>query len=278
MVWNIIKVILMIIGAVLTIWFALPFFSNRILNIGNITGLIVGFVILLYGIFFHTANFYIAHIWHFGVGKAVEIIIGLAILAIFVLALLTMISMSKGMKPYTANYEASENKDADSTNTDTAVGDQVDRDIIILGCKIRDDKPSLMLIERLDAGLRYFEAHPGSLVIVSGGQGEDEIAAEADVMHDWLVANGISEDRIIKEDRSTDTEENLAFSRKLLQEINAEDDPVLIVTNEFHEYRALKKAAKLGIKAEALPAKTAWWLFPTYYVREMYGILEDWFL
>ena len=53
---------------------------------------------------------------------------------------------------------------------------------------------------------------------------------------------------------------------------------IAIVTNEYHEYRAFMIAEVLGLEHSAVPAKTPWWLFPTYYIREVYGIIYEWVL
>ena len=90
-----------------------------------------------------------------------------------------------------------------------------------------------------------------------------------------LTEKGIARDRLYKEDRSTSTRENLLYSKKIIEEKNL-DPQVIIVTNEFHEYRASVIAEHTGIKPSAVCGKTAWWLLPTYYLRELYGIVFEW--
>ena len=94
-------------------------------------------------------------------------------------------------------------------------------------------------------------------------------------MYDYLVNKGISGDRIYQEDRSTTTAENLTFSKEILEKENL-GNSIAIVTNEFHEYRAFLIAKKLGLNPYAIPARTSWWLFPTFTVREWFGILYEW--
>lgn len=53
-------------------------------------------------------------------------------------------------------------------------------------------------------------------------------------------------------------------------------EEIAIVTNEFHEYRAGVIAGRLGLSYGAVSAKTAWWLLPTYYARELFGVLYEW--
>lgn len=263
MIKTAIQLILIIAGVVMLIWFLIPFFTNRILNIGNITGIFVSLVLLLYGIFFSHVNHFIVSLWKWPFGKIIEIILGSAILAILVLAVMTSVCMLKALQEKEAQ-----------------AGHPQPKTIIILGCKVKGTVPSLMLTERLEAALSYLETSPDSNIIVTGGQGKDELITEADAMYNWLVANGVSSDKILKEDRSTDTQENLKYSMDIINSLDGIKwtSDVVIVTNDFHEYRALKIAEKTGFSASPCPAKTAWWLFPAYYVREMYGILEYWFL
>ena len=91
-------------------------------------------------------------------------------------------------------------------------------------------------------------------------------------MYGILTKRGINKDRLILEERSTTTEENLKYTREILDERGL-DPVVTIITSEFHEYRANQMAEKLGIKSYSTPAHTFLVYFPTYYVRELYGIL-----
>lgn len=147
--------------------------------------------------------------------------------------------------------------------------------VIVLGCMIYGDQPSLALRERLDAAITYLSDHEDTVCILSGGQGADEAVSEAQVMEQYLTARGIDPARLVLEDQSTSTRENLLFSKAILEE-RGWPDRVAVVTNEFHEYRALYIASAVGMEAAAVPASTAWWLLPTYYVRELYGILFEW--
>jgi len=91
-------------------------------------------------------------------------------------------------------------------------------------------------------------------------------------MYEVLTKRGISENRLILEERSTTTEENLKYTGEILKDRGL-DMTVTLVTSEFHEYRANQMAARLGMKSYSTPAHTFFVYFPTYYVRELYGIL-----
>ena len=91
-------------------------------------------------------------------------------------------------------------------------------------------------------------------------------------MAGWLKNHGIDESRIYQEDRSSSTYENLAFSRAILEENSLPED-ILLVTNDFHIYRACMIARRQGYTCTGLPAKTTPWLFPASVLREVFGIL-----
>jgi len=130
--------------------------------------------------------------------------------------------------------------------------------IIILGAGLRNNGPSLMLWSRLNAAAEYLKTREDIPVIVSGGLGRGETVTEAEAMFRYLNSRGIDESRIWKEERSTSTRENLAFSRALLEEkgLDADNIKVAIVTNEFHLYRAKLIAAKTGLDAIGVAAAT----------------------
>lgn len=258
------QIILIAVGAVFVIWFLIPGFSSGRFNIGSVTGAAVFAAVLLYGIFFGYVNRFLSYLWQFTAGKVIEIIVGICLAAILALACASMACI----------LSASGKTAASGLN------------VIVLGCRVKGDKPSLMLEERLETAYEYLENNPDSMCILSGGKGEDELISEAQMMYKWLTDKGIDSKRIVCEDTSTDTHENLKNSKEIIdikkmtdsQAPSVWDRDVAVVTNEFHEYRALKIAKDVGLNAQPAPAKTAWWLYPTYCVREMYGILEDWFL
>lgn len=147
--------------------------------------------------------------------------------------------------------------------------------VIVLGGGIRGDRPSLMLSRRLNAAHRYMTLNPGAYCIVTGGQGPDEIMPESVVMKNYLVAAGISQERVIVEDRSGNTRENLKFASELMPDT---DTPVVVVTDGFHQLRANLYARKAGLKSYAISALTPWGLLPSYWVRELLGLAAAWIL
>ena len=153
----------------------------------------------------------------------------------------------------------------------------VDKDldyIIVLGAKVRPDgNPSAVLKYRLDAAYDYLSAHPQTRCIVSGGQGSNEPMPEADAMAQYLREHGIAKDRILIENTSETTAENMTFSRNFIADPSAE---VGIVTNNFHVYRAVKIARKAGIdNVHGIAAHSDAWYLPNNMFYETFGILKN---
>lgn len=145
--------------------------------------------------------------------------------------------------------------------------------LIVLGAQWKSTGPSEVLRRRLDKAVSYLEQNPGTIVIVSGGQGDNETISEAEGMRGYLLQAGIEESRILVEDASSNTYENLVFSKELL---DCENDRVVVATNNFHVFRALSIAKKQGYhKAEGLAASSVLGMGPNNLLREFLGVLKD---
>lgn len=144
--------------------------------------------------------------------------------------------------------------------------------LLVLGAQWKTSGPSNVLRKRLDRALEYLEENPDTIVIVSGGQGSDEIISEAAGMRQYLIDAGVEEERILTEDRSTSTSENLAFSAELFDSRNSR---TVIVTNNFHVFRAVGIAKKQGYRAEGLAAGSVAWMVPNNLLREFFGVVKD---
>ena len=146
--------------------------------------------------------------------------------------------------------------------------------VIVLGAQVREDGPSVVLKYRLDAAIEYLNENLDTICIVSGGQGYNEPCSEAESMADYLIENGIEESRVILEDKSKNTVENIRNSKLLIKQANAK---VGIVTNNFHVFRAVKIAEKLGLENVCgIAAKSNTLYLPNNMLREYGGILKDW--
>lgn len=145
--------------------------------------------------------------------------------------------------------------------------------IIVLGAQMKADGPSRVLKMRLDKAYDYLENNPDTLVIVSGGQGGDENVSEAQGMSDYLSEKGIRPERIIMEDKSRNTKENISFSSKYL---DMENDTVGIVSNNFHIFRATHIAEKFGYKrVYGIAAPSEFFLQFNNMLREFFGVVKD---
>ena len=159
---------------------------------------------------------------------------------------------------------------------DSSVAEENGGTVIVLGCRVKGDVPSLMLSRRINAAYEYLEKNPGTICIASGGQGRDELVSEAECIRNVLVEKGISPDRIIMEDKSTSTDENIRFSMQKMEE-NGINGGAVIVTNNYHQLRAKMICRKYGLETSAVSAETSLYLLPTYWVREWFGVVYQFF-
>lgn len=147
--------------------------------------------------------------------------------------------------------------------------------VIVLGAGVNGETPSLTLRTRIDAAAAYLEEYPDVPVVLSGGQGPGEAITEAECMRRALVRRGVDESRLYPEERSTSTQENLRYSRAILEELGV--DPaqrVAIVTSDFHLCRA---RLMWGGDTAAVPAHLPSALYfqcltVNYFIREAFGL------
>lgn len=247
-------IIITAMGSLLFLVFLFPVLSKRIVNIGNITGLAVSLLIIWFGVRAAQWKEWIQKIWSSSLlGKA-----GITA-AVGIVCLIVGIVVVESIAMYQAAYRTAPE----------------DATVVVLGCKVNGDRPSLALQERIDAAALYLKKHPKAKAVLSGGKGADEGISEAECMERELIKRGIAKERLYQENQSTSTKENLKFSEKVIQS-NHLNETIVLITSEFHAYRATQIAKAQGITYGTYSAHTAWWLFPTYYVRELYGVLWQW--
>ncbi|MEU9858499.1 YdcF family protein [Streptomyces sp. NPDC047974] len=137
-----------------------------------------------------------------------------------------------------------------------------------------------LLASRLDRGREVYErlAARGTgappLLITSGGQGPDEELPESHAMADYLLERGFPEDRILREDRSRTTEENLLFSKELM-EAERPGAACVVVTNNFHAFRAALMARKAGVDGQVVGSPTAAYFWPSATIREFAAVFLE---
>ncbi len=152
--------------------------------------------------------------------------------------------------------------------------------MVILGCQVKEQGPSILLRDRLDTALAYLQEHPGMTVVVSGGQGLDEPTSEAQAMRDYLVEQGIDDGQILLEDQSYSTLENLTLTKKLLEDEGYDvTGDILVVSNGFHLTRvrllwgrvfgSAERLSTLAAPSSHLPSRLK------MYVREPLALLHS---
>lgn len=150
--------------------------------------------------------------------------------------------------------------------------------LIVLGAAVQGDRVSSILAARLNEAADYAAENEEAVIIVSGGQGPQENLTEAAAMENYLMAKGLPQERIIKEEQATSTYENFKFSKEILDSKFGEEYTCAYVTNEFHCYRAGKIAEQAGLSANGVSVKTEWWKLPVNYMRESLAVVKFWIL
>jgi uncharacterized SAM-binding protein YcdF (DUF218 family) len=182
--------------------------------------------------------------------KVIRIVLGLLVLCMFIYFFCIHIKIREHV-----NMKVSENVDY----------------IIILGARVKGTEPSLSLQYRIDAAADYLKRNTNTVAIASGGMGQGEDISEAEAIKRGLISQGIDKSRIILEDQSTDTVENLTFSKKMLPN-NMKHG--LVVSNDFHIFRSKMIAKDQGLKLSGLPAKTPSVAIPKSYTREYLAVTK----
>lgn len=150
--------------------------------------------------------------------------------------------------------------------------------VVVLGSGLIRGAVPPLLAARLDRGAALWdqerERGGNPMLVTSGGRGPDEPVAEAVAMADYLVARGVPSEKILREDRSRTTQENLEFSRALMTE-RLPDHRCVVVTNDFHAFRAALTARRVGVNGQVVGAPTARYYRPSATLREFVAILAE---
>lgn len=151
--------------------------------------------------------------------------------------------------------------------------------LIVLGAQVKGTHPSLSLEYRIRKAEEYLKQNPETKAILSGGKGEDEGISEAECMYRELTKRGIDAARLIKEDQSVNTQQNIACSYRIWKQKWQKADKtgrVGIVTSSFHLYRGTAIARKkMDCEIYGLAAKSNGFLMVNYLVREFLSVLKD---
>ena len=152
--------------------------------------------------------------------------------------------------------------------------------LIVLGAAVYGDQPSLTLVRRLEGARDYLMRYPDAVAIVSGGMGPGETVTEAQAMHDWLVNEGIAEDRILLEEEATSTRENLANSFAIIRARGDEPEGnTAVVSSAYHLYRAKLLGRQQGVELAGVAAPWGYFfVMLNYFIREACGVTRFWLL
>ena len=241
----IIRAIVCAVSMGMLVWYA----ESRIINIGSVMGTLFFGLIGVCCIFWDKLSDIIKKIKQ---KRALRIIyrivcVMIALLMIWVCVILGLMS-----------YFAKRTPDKDAT-------------VVVLGCQVRGNNPSLMLRKRIDAAFDYLVMNPQAKCVVSGGKGKGENISEAECIRNELIDKGIDENRIYMEDKSTDTNENIKFSAEIIKK-NGLNEKMAIVTDGFHEMRAALIAKRMGYECGAVSAKTPTYLSANFTTREIIAV------
>lgn len=155
-----------------------------------------------------------------------------------------------------------------------------DEYILVLGAGLRKGTiPTATLRERLDAAIECLKENSSAYIVLSGGQGDDEDIPESYAMSEYLQEKGVSKDRLILEDKSTNTNENFKYSKEKIEEHSNKpinQVSVKIVTTDFHAYRSSILAKKNGyVNIDNYSSPTIWYLIPITYTREAFAVVKS---
>ncbi len=252
----IIKAALIILGAILIYLYIPPLVSLGVLNAGNLFGLTLGIGFIAIGFALNPIVAFIKN--QTDSGKEKIIVSAISVVLVVALAFSITFFATLGKVVSHSHYTAS--------NEST---------VIVLGCQIRGSVPSMSLVQRANAAVKYLNEHPDAVAIAAGGQGPDENLSEGQCIYNLMTEKGIDGSRIIIEDKSTSTDENIANSKRIIDEKGLSRD-VAIATNEYHEYRASMICKKNGLNASSIPAPSSPKGKPTFFTREVFGVWAQW--
>ena len=226
----------------------------------NILGIILSFLLIAGEVFLFLADYQSS-------GSEMQVMIHdflISLFAAFYLYFECMVIGAAIADYMTAKYEPDKDKDY----------------MIILGCGIRKDgTPTPLLKSRIDRALRFYKAQieqtgKALVFIPSGGQGKDEIISESECMRRYLLEQGIPDEQILKEEQSTSTQENMKYSKEMIDALNPSAKVAFSTTN-YHVFRSGMMARRVKMKAQGIGAPTKWYFWPNAAVREFVGLLTQ---
>jgi len=243
----------LVAGSIFLAWMIISAIVVKGLGIGNVTGIVVAVLFLLYVGYMPEVHMQIKELW-----KSDKMRVPISVAGIGIATVIVLVVIETGCMISACNQVPAENAT-----------------VVVLGCKVNDDKPSLSLEERLIEAYDYLSKNPDAACIVTGGKGDDENISEAECMYRWLVDKGIDKNRIFREDRAASTKENILYAKEIIAENDLNSD-IVVITSDYHTYRAGITAREVELGFGSSPSHTSVWIFPSFYIRELYAILFEW--
>ncbi|GAA0747121.1 YdcF family protein [Clostridium oceanicum] len=140
--------------------------------------------------------------------------------------------------------------------------------IVILGCKVYENTPSEFLKARLNRGLELYNKGFGDYIIVSGGKGEGDLKSEAKIMEEYLIKNGVEKNKIITEDKSINTWENIKYCDQIIKSNHFKS--VVIVSNKYHLKRINMVCKKMKVNSSYSGVYLS-----SYKMEELLGVIRE---
>lgn len=243
---------MIVVGAYFLAMFVIPVFGI-IFNIGSVLGAVLSLLLIFTGVFLNKIVSFIKSHSKTVKGKVFfsTVLSGAGVCVFALIMALGSIAVY------------------DDTKTDGQ------KTVIVLGCSVQGDTPSVTLNSRINAAYDYLENNPNSVAVLSGGQGPDENISEAQCMFNVLTEKGIDPKRLYLEDKSVNTTTNIENSVKVIEENNLSKD-VAVASSDYHLKRATMICEKNGLKnVGRLSAKSTYYDKPTFYLREALGVVKE---
>ncbi len=147
--------------------------------------------------------------------------------------------------------------------------------LLVLGCRVRGNEAEETLRMRCERAADYLKEHPDTVAIVCGGiVHKDQYISEAQAMEEILFSKGIEKERIIKEDKSTTTVENLKNAKKIIGSgTDKKENRIALLSSDFHLLRAKLIAKKAGIDCQTVAAPSPGKEKVKNYIREFFAFI-----
>lgn len=250
---NVLKIIAIVIEVIFLLWFLLPI-RFHIFKAGNLLGVVICLIALFRTAFSSVYHQLDAFMLQNTITGIIWLIIKYGCILFAVYAVIVSICMIAAMK-----IKPKKNATA-----------------VILGAQVKPWGASRLLLQRIKAAESYLDRNPVVKAIASGGQGDNEPMSEAACILENMLRDGVGPERIIVEDQSVNTEQNLLYSVRILRERQL-GDSIAIVSDSYHQLRARIIAYKIDRKLHVGAVNTVntrfgWFIYPSFFVREWIAI------